>query len=260
MKGIILAGGHGTRLNPLTKIISKQLLPVFDKPLIYYPLSTLMLTGIREIVIICRPDQIELFRHLLGDGAEFGISIIYIEQIDPNGIAAGILLAEHFLGSDNFCLILGDNIFHGVGLGRDLENYVDKDGCHILCYRVSNPQEYGVLELSEDGQIQEINEKPIHPNSNLAITGIYFLDNSAISIAKQILPSHRGELEITDVLKEYLRIGKLKFTELPRGTAWLDTGSFRSLHDAASYVRIMEERNGLKIGDPFEAGKIKGWI
>jgi glucose-1-phosphate thymidylyltransferase len=258
--GLILAGGLGKRLLPLTKSLSKQLLPVFDKPLIYYPLSTLMLAGIREFIIITSPDHAQSYRNLLSDGSDLGINISYINQIEPKGVVHGIQIAAPRLKHRSFALILGDNIFYGSGLGRELMKYHDVKGAHIFGYTVSNPSEYGVAEFSLDGDVISIEEKPKLPKSNIAVTGLYFYDNRAVGIAESLKPSKRGELEITDLNNSYLDLGELSCTILPRGTAWLDTGTFKGLHDAASFVRITEERTGLRIGDPNDVARVQGWI
>ena len=259
MKGIILAGGRGTRLFPLTKVTSKQLLPVYDKPLIYYPLSTLMLAGVQEVLVITTPEDNQTFQNLLGDGSQFGIEIQYLIQHQPNGLAEGIKLAGDFLSGEGFAFILGDNIFYGAGLGRELMKYQRTSGAHVFGYSVSNPSDYGVAEIGSDGRVISLEEKPSKPKSSIAITGLYFYDEFAVEYANQLKPSPRGELEITDLNRRYLEMGKLQCTILPRGTAWLDTGSFKSLHDAATFVRITEERTGLRIGDPNDVAKVQGW-
>jgi glucose-1-phosphate thymidylyltransferase len=260
MKGIILAGGRGTRLFPLTKVASKQLLPVYDKPLIYYPLSTLMLAGVQEVLVITTPEDNQTFQNLLGDGSQFGIEIEYLIQHQPNGLAEGIKLAGDFLSGEGFAFILGDNIFYGAGLGRELMKYQRTSGAHVFGYLVSNPSDYGVAEIGSDGSVISLEEKPSKPKSSIAITGLYFYDEFAVEYANQLKPSPRGELEITDLNRRYLEMGKLQCTILPRGTAWLDTGSFNALHDAATFVRITEERTGLRIGDPNDVAKVQGWI
>ena len=259
MKGIILAGGRGTRLFPLTKVTSKQLLPVYDKPLIYYPLSTLMLAGVQEVLVITTPEDNQTFQNLLGDGSQFGIEIQYLIQHQPNGLAEGIKLAGDFLSGEGFAFILGDNIFYGAGLGRELMKYQRTSGAHVFGYSVSNPSDYGVAEIGSDGRVISLEEKPSKPKSSIAITGLYFYDEFAVEYANQLKPSPRGELEITDLNRRYLEMGKLQCTILPRGTAWLDTGSFKALHDAATFVRITEERTGLRIGDPNDVAKVQGW-
>lgn len=259
MKGVILAGGRGSRLTPLTIATSKQLLPIYDKPLIYYPLSTLMLAGIRQILIITTREDQPLFKKLLGVGTAFGIEIHYAIQDEPKGIAQGILIAQDFLGGESFAFILGDNIFYGQGLGRELKKFHEIDGAHIFGYEVSNPTDYGVALFDKTGKIINLEEKPANPKSNIAITGLYFYDKFASEYAKSLSPSSREELEITDLNRIYLNLGKLNCTILPRGTAWLDTGTFNGLHDASTFVRITEERTGLKIGDPVEISKVQGW-
>jgi len=256
----LLAGGSGSRLFPLTASVSKQLLPIFDKPLVYYPLSTLMLSGIQEILVITRPDHLVMFQNLLSDGSQFGISIKYKIQNEPKGIAQAITLAEEFIGNEPFGLILGDNIFYGPGLGRHLLNFNNPKGATIFGYRVSNPSDYGVVEISETGAPTSIQEKPVNPKSNIAITGLYFFSSEAVTIASTLKPSIRGELEITDVLKEFLLKERLDLTTLPTGTAWLDTGTFQGLNDASTFVRIMEERTGSRIGDPTDVAIAQGWI
>lgn len=254
-----MAGGLGTRLTPLTKTVNKQLLPIFDKPLIYYPISTLMLAGIREFFLISSPKDIVNFKALLGTGNQFGISIEYGFQESPNGIAEGFLIAEKFLTGHKVALILGDNLFHGHGLGRQLSEHINVNGAHIFAYRVSDPKTYGVVNLDINGQIIGIEEKPKSPKSNLAVTGLYFYDEQVIEIAKSLSYSLRGELEITDVNKIYLSRGLLNLTTLSRGTAWLDTGTFEGLHDASTYIRIMQERQNASIGDPLEIARTLGW-
>jgi glucose-1-phosphate thymidylyltransferase len=260
MKGVILAGGKGTRLSPLTSVVSKQLLPVYDKPLIFYPLSTLMLAGIKDILIITTPHDQPLFQKVLGSGANLGISISYAVQREPKGLAQGILIAKDFLEGNSFAYILGDNLFYGQGLGRELEKFNAIQGAHIFGYAVSNPSEYGVATLNEEGLVIHLEEKPEKPKSNIAITGLYFYDKQAVEFAEGLNPSARGEIEITDLNNIYLKLGQLSCTILPRGTAWLDTGSFKGLHDAATFVRITEERTGLHIGEPSDVAKVQGWI
>jgi glucose-1-phosphate thymidylyltransferase len=260
MKAVILAGGRGTRLFPLTKVASKQLLPVYDKPLIYYPLSTLMLAGVQEVLVITTPEHNQMFRNLLGDGSQFGIQIQYLIQAQPGGLAEGIKLSSKFLGGESFAFILGDNIFYGTGLGRELMKHQDTIGAHVFGYSVSNPSDYGVAEIGIDGRVISLEEKPLKPRSNIAITGLYFYDQFAVEYANQLKPSSRGELEITDLNLKYLEMGQLQCTILPRGTAWLDTGSFKGLHDAATFVRLTEERTGLRIGDPTDVARVQGWI
>lgn len=259
MKGIILAGGSGSRLQPLTSVVSKQLLPVFDKPLIYYPLSTLMLAGIQDICIITDPTQTERFVHLLGDGSRFGIRIEFLEQREPRGIAESLIIAEDFIGDSSTALILGDNIFHGPGLGRRLSAFSNVSGARVFGYHVNDPSSYGVLITDQQGKILKIVEKPTQFISHIAIPGLYFFDAQASRIAKAIRPSARGELEITEVLSRYLENGELDFEMLPRGTSWFDSGTFSDLHDAATFVRLMQERTGEQVGNPFDVSEAQGW-
>lgn len=260
MKGIVLAGGTGSRLWPVTKSVSKQLLPVYDKPMIYYPISTLMLAGIREILIITTPDDQPDFKNLLGNGSDFGITFNYAVQPKPEGLAQALIIGEEFLGGDSCLMILGDNIFHGAGLGHELSRSLPNSGAHIFTYEVSNPSDYGVLELDKDQNPVSITEKPKTFISDLAVTGLYFFDNQASFAAKAIKPSPRGELEITSLIEHYLRNQDLTFTQLARGSAWLDTGNPNSLNDAAAYIRIIEERTGLKIACLEEVAIQNGWI
>jgi glucose-1-phosphate thymidylyltransferase len=253
MKGVILAGGSGTRLHPLTKVTSKQLLPVFDKPMIYYPLTTLILAGVEEILVITRPEDSSSFKQLLGDGSQFGISISYAQQDKPAGLAQAPLIAEEFLSGEGFCLILGDNFLYGSGLGRRLGALNNTEGATVFGYQVSDPSQYGVIEVDSNGNAISIEEKPNEPKSDLAIPGLYFFDNKIVEICKALKPSARGELEITDALKEYMNHGLLSVEVLPIGTAWLDMGSFESLLEAGEFVHIVQSRQGVKIGDPTSA-------
>lgn len=260
MKGIVLAGGTGSRLFPITNVVSKQLLPVYDKPMVYYPLATLMAAGIREILIITTPRDIEAFKALLGDGQQWGMSIDFVVQQSPKGLAQAFLLGEEFIGDSSAALILGDNIFHGPGLGTQLKQLTTPLGGVIFAYEVSNPQDYGVIEFDLNGKAISVEEKPVNPRSNFAIPGLYFFDNDVIDIAKNVKPSQRGELEITSVISEYLHRNQLQVEVLPRGTAWLDTGTFSTMHDAGTYVRIIEERQGSRVGCVEELAWRNQWI
>lgn len=260
MKGIVLAGGSGTRLFPLTKVLSKQLLPVYDKPLVHYPISTLMAAQIREILVITTPRDRDLFERLLGDGSELGMSIQFATQPNPKGIPQAFLIGEDFINGEKSALILGDNIFFGYGLGRQLQQFKNIAGAQVFGYQVSDPERYGIATLGPDGKPTAIEEKPKEPQSNIAITGLYFYDSDVVEICKSLKPSARGELEITDVNRHYLNAGRLNLEVLPRGTAWLDTGTFESLHDASTFVRVIEERQGTKIGCLEEIAWRNNWI
>jgi glucose-1-phosphate thymidylyltransferase len=260
MRGIVLAGGTGSRLWPITKSVCKQLLPVYDKPLIHYPISTLMLAGVREILIITTPEDRDAFKSLLGDGSDFGIKLEYAIQESPKGIAQAFMIGKDFLKNESCLFILGDNIFYGAGLGQNLRNALPKTGAHVFTYEVNNPGDYGVIEINDKGKPVSIEEKPHSPKSRLAVTGLYFFDERVTTVAETVKPSTRGELEITSVIDFYLKSNELSFTSLTRGTAWLDTGTPNALQDAASFVRIIEERTGTKIACLEEIAYQSGWI
>jgi glucose-1-phosphate thymidylyltransferase len=260
MRGIILAGGTGSRLWPITRVVSKQLVPVYDKPLIYYPLSTLMLAGISDVLVITTPEHTTQFQHLLGDGSAFGMDIRFAVQERPEGLAQAFVIAADFIADSPVALVLGDNIFYGAGLGSELSRHAEVDGGHIFAYEVAEPSDYGVVELDAEGRPVGIAEKPTHPRSSYAVPGLYFYSPDVVEIARNLTPSARGELEITAVNDAYLRQGRLGVTVLPRGTAWLDTGTFSSLVQASEFIRVIEERQGLKIGCPEEVAWRNGWI
>jgi glucose-1-phosphate thymidylyltransferase len=260
VKGIILAGGSGTRLHPITRAVSKQLLPIYDKPMIYYPLSTLMLTGLREILLITTPHDQAAFQRLLGDGSQFGLEISYVIQDQPNGLAQALILGESFLAGERCALILGDNLFYGPGLGTHLRENADVNGALIFAYQVSDPTAYGVVEFDESGRVISIEEKPTAPKSNFAVPGIYFYDENASKLAHQLTPSARGELEITALNNAYLERGELRVEVLSRATTWLDTGTHESLYEAGGLIRTLQHRNGLRIGDVEQIARDQGWI
>lgn len=260
MRGIVLAGGSGTRLHPITLGVSKQLIPIYDKPMVYYPLSTLMLAGIRDVLVITTPHDADIFEKLLGDGSQFGLSISFAKQPAPDGLAQAFTIGSDFIGTDSVSLVLGDNLLYGPGLGNQLRRFTDVDGGAIFAYWVAEPTAYGVVEFDANGVVVSLEEKPKEPKSNYAVPGLYFYDNDVIAIARDLAPSARGEYEITDVNRTYLEQGRLKVEVLPRGTAWLDTGTFDQMTDAADFVRTTERRTGLKIGVPEEIAWRQGFI